>query len=598
MYSKFFMTISLVFVVGGQAYAEAYNKVSPVEKSQKNANNYNQNWDQQMREWYYYTPQGSRLIPYKWLLALEVPRREEKFAASENLSQYGLIYDSVASPMNPDKLPIGFAKDPLDQPVTGQWAGLTCSACHTNDVTHQGRTLRIDGGPSLANIGGFLSGLAEAVKATRESMTSSADSTAKFDRFATAVLGKNYSIEDLNKLKIAFSKFDVKTEGQIFMRTPHVEAGAGRIDALGQIINALAVFGLEKPNNLRPLSAPVSYPFLWVAPHLDFVQWVPIASNPISRNAGEVLGVFGETTFTHSDPKERLHSSVLLKELYEMEEWLKDLEPPPWRKDLFGEIDRKKAEAGKELFDKDCRSCHHMPPYDRPGELTDAKDNMRGQRFITITGVLFTEVATDTNYTLNLITRTAETGSLGFLFDNKLVVSGAEFFISSVGGVLKQAFTDQKIGPEDQLKYSGYRFKPLESGKPVPWPAAGPGAALTLKAGPLLGIWATAPFLHNGSVPNLYELLSVPSERSKTFWVGNRELDLEKLGYKQEEGKGYRFDTNLPGNNNIGHVYPVGALYSHEQKMAVIEYLKDPLALLPPEQRKSWPGGKAQAGLD
>ena len=51
------------------------------------------------------------------------------------------------------------------------------------------------------------------------------------------------------------------------------------------------------------------------------------------------------------------------------------------------------------------------------------------------------------------------------------------------------------------------------------------------KPRPLEGVWATPPFLHNGSIPNLYELLSPAYERSRSFFVGRREFDPVKVGY-------------------------------------------------------------------
>ena len=95
------------------------------------------------------------------------------------------------------------------------------------------------------------------------------------------------------------------------------------------------------------------------------------------------------------------------------------------------------------------------------------------------------------------------------------------------------------------------------------------------KGRPLNGIWATAPYLHNGSVPNLYELF-LPSScedkegrrlkegttcRSETFTVGSRELDTDKVGFKQLDKGKYPdlvFDTSLLGNSNKGHEYAVG----------------------------------------
>lgn len=101
------------------------------------------------------------------------------------------------------------------------------------------------------------------------------------------------------------------------------------------------------------------------------------------------------------------------------------------------------------------------------------------------------------------------------------------------------------------------------------------------KARPLNGIWATAPYLHNGSVANLYEILLPPSERMKTFYVGSREFDPEKVGYISHETpeNSFKFsvldgdgNTNW-GNWNGGHDYENSSL-SHEQRLAIVEYLK------------------------
>jgi hypothetical protein len=161
------------------------------------------------------------------------------------------------------------------------------------------------------------------------------------------------------------------------------------------------------------------------------------------------------------------------------------------------------------------------------------------------------------------------------LFENAQTVPAGRFFLGSVKATLEKGFNDLGLSDKEKLAYSDYRFYPPEPGKkPVPYT---PPAIDTLKAGPLLGIWATGPFLHNGSVPNIYELLSPPEERSKVFWAGSQELDVNRLGYVSTQDKGqFKFDTNLPGNHNTGHVYPAKP-YTHEQRLAVIEYLKNPL---------------------
>ena len=108
--------------------------------------------------------------------------------------------------------------------------------------------------------------------------------------------------------------------------------------------------------------------------------------------------------------------------------------------------------------------------------------------------------------------------------------------------------------------------------RPVPY---GPELPPTyLKASPLAGVWATSPYLHNGSVPTIYELLSPQAERRTVFWTGGRVLDLQRLGYESGEAPGlFRYDTTIFGNGNMGHEFPKGGL-THDERMAIIEYLK------------------------
>ena len=81
------------------------------------------------------------------------------------------------------------------------------------------------------------------------------------------------------------------------------------------------------------------------------------------------------------------------------------------------------------------------------------------------------------------------------------------------------------------------------------------------RAKTLVGIWATAPFLHNGSVPTLYDLLLPADRRPARFKVGTHEYDPVKLGIQTDQAKvqrppgmlDYELDTRLPGNWNTGH---------------------------------------------
>ena len=103
----------------------------------------------------------------------------------------------------------------------------------------------------------------------------------------------------------------------------------------------------------------------------------------------------------------------------------------------------------------------------------------------------------------------------------------------------------------------------------------------------LSGLWATAPYLHNGSVPTLWALLN-PSERPAKFLVGGHSLDYRRMGIAGLEWSdgvtrypvGYRafstvelFDSSLPGMSNRGHERQFLGM-SDTEKWAVIEYLK------------------------
>jgi mono/diheme cytochrome c family protein len=93
---------------------------------------------------------------------------------------------------------------------------------------------------------------------------------------------------------------------------------------------------------------------------------------------------------------------------------------------------------------------------------------------------------------------------------------------------------------------------------------------------PLDGIWARAPYLHNGSVPTLADLLNPPAERPSVFARGYDLYDEQKVGFVSDSAEaraeGSIYDTKIPGNGNGGHLY--GTTLSNDQKQDLLEYLK------------------------
>ena len=93
---------------------------------------------------------------------------------------------------------------------------------------------------------------------------------------------------------------------------------------------------------------------------------------------------------------------------------------------------------------------------------------------------------------------------------------------------------------------------------------------------PLDGIWLRAPYLHNGSVPNIRELLEPVENRSKVFYRGYDVYDPANVGFdvSGEEARrvGWKLETGERGNGNQGHLY--GTSLSSNDKNALVEYLK------------------------
>ena len=92
----------------------------------------------------------------------------------------------------------------------------------------------------------------------------------------------------------------------------------------------------------------------------------------------------------------------------------------------------------------------------------------------------------------------------------------------------------------------------------------------------LEGLWLRGPYLHNGSVPSLVDLLREPAQRPKLFYRGYDVLDPVNVGFitqgSEAQRVGFRYDTNERGNSNAGHLW--GTSLGEDEKKALVEYLK------------------------
>jgi len=542
-----------------------------------------QAWTAEQKKAFWFTPQGSRLIPYDWFLHLEEEGTSKLFRRDELMERFNYIASPTDSHWNPDALPIGFAKS-LPDTEGVEWMGFTCAACHTAQINLGGVPTVIDGAQALGDFQGFLKGLDDAMISTHESPE-------KFARFADSVLGQDRTAEETQALKNRFVPQMMKLADLIHLNHSPIQYGYGRVDAFGAILNRVSSENLAVPSNRAPADAPVSYPFLWGTSQSSVVQWNGSVSNagigPLVRNIGEVVGVNGdvdviekcsgeddakncfvESTHDIADNNKKgifpgFPSSMNMKNLGLLEVWMKDLRSPKWPENLLGTIDQEKASAGEILYkDKGCSGCHQLVSRGDEGEIYEPRM------------IKQSTVDTDPKMAANFIMETNpitgkpwESGKLEGYKESFIAGKRYGETMPSRGSALGTVVIGAAVEDPLAAVIAGVRaYSGAQKGKKFD--------PMSYKARPLTGIWATAPYLHNGSVPNLYEVLLPESERSTRFYLGSRNLDTRHVGYLNDKGAAhaFEFDTTLEGNRNTGHNF--GAGLSESERFALVEYLK------------------------
>ena len=552
-------------------------------------------WDADQRQLYYYTPQGTRIkgLRYDWFLALELPFSQDKLANPDYLSRFGFLIDpeQTTSLSNPGNLPVGFARH-QDESSGEHYLDITCAACHTGQIHYRGQAIRIDGGAALHSLASSVPTLKGGGfgQALGMSMAFTYYNPVKFKRFAQEVLGEEYEAgyESLRKsFKEVLDRLLATAFNDWRRGLYPTEEGFGRTDAFGRIANT--VFGdAINPSNYKVADAPVSYPHVWDIWKFDWVQWNGSAMQPMARNVGEALGVGAELHLFdengHPLPEqERYPSSVRVHDLYSIEETLKNLKPPQWPQQILGPIDFDLASRGKALFTENCAYCH-APQIKSPAQRLAPERDPEWRMRVVPTSI----IGTDTTAADNIAGHRYDVSALGWNLDelkrldvtlygatdtelDLKAISSAKGLAYITAYVEGRAYDAAGIDPENRRIMDGYGL------------GIGVQELRGYKARPLDGIWATAPYLHNGSVPNLFQLLSPVYERAQTFWVGNFEFDPKTVGYRTEpfEG-GFLFDTRIRGNGNGGHEFRdgcrqngvIGRALAPEERWALIEYLK------------------------
>ncbi|WP_394202527.1 di-heme-cytochrome C peroxidase [Marinagarivorans algicola] len=499
-----------------------------------------QNWTPDIRQQVAHTSFGSHILPLQWLLHLEHPTLPNLINDPDYLSTLGFI-PQQHSINNPYALPIGFS---VTDHKNEQWAGLTCAACHTALVSYKGQKILIDGGSAQLNFAQFEQDILAAI-------THTLDQPARLARFADALHS------DETPLKVALEHYQQSLERRLTLNATSTPYGHGRLDALGIIFNTIAAEALNMPANAHSPDGPVSIPTLWDASHHDLVQWNGSAPNqepgPLAQNIPTALAVYGSVDI---DPDNIIgyRNSVNVKNLGYLQQQYYKLTRPKWPSELLGAIDARKAFLGKTLYRTHCQDCHTII------------DPLAPKRKIKSVLVDIARIGTDPVMATNFVERQVHSGQLqgekmGIVAGPPIAaqVPPIELVMNATAGVIlnKPLSAITAVATEYASNFSA----------PLAW------TRKAYRARPLNGIWSSAPYLHNGSVPTLWDLLQPPELRAQTFYVGNQELDLIKVGFQHHQNlNASYFDTTLYGNSNSGHLF--GTHLTEGEKWALIEYLK------------------------
>ena len=576
-----------------------------------------------------------------------------RFLNKENLARYNLIYGDpktlervpVGRKANgaeiwknmtwgDDQLPIGVTI--ARAPDTGLISlGVNCAACHVGALDDGGGLRVIDGAPSLFSIQQFFRDALTLIKESKAADpvgfgASVLKEAAAVDlKFGDVPIDtgdpsdkSQLTMKDLKYFQLVTELADKASAGEIddadaiaeiralgtmserrkrllvaryfFFKGVNVRrtkgegtpGGFGRTDAFGVARNAL--FG--HLGEFVETTAQVSYPPMFNMETNHAFHYNANGDTVIGRNIGQSIGLGAVVDIYGDDGKGKnatLYGTSNLENLALLEKAIYRIAPPEWQ---GPPVDPALVERGEEVYRQSCQGCHE-PTMEN---LTSATS---GDHFLHVSREFALGSETDGAH-IDTDRRQADN------FNLPVFAVGPTATIPSLTNPVFKGVFDSYLSAATH-KVSGVDSRPWQWSN-VYHPQHNPkGRRLssddygvlgsfhtndTYRAAPLDGFWATAPFLHNGSVPTIADLLKPAKDRPKLFWVGQRGYDTDKLGYDQSVVPASPddappcdampsdckrmsvLDTSLPGNSNRGHEF--GVDLSEDDKRALIEFLK------------------------
>jgi hypothetical protein len=574
------------------------------------------------REDWYSTTQGSHLLKWEVFHSIEAEDSEALFSTRENLTDYGFLYpeataydestevydgsagERVEQYTSSYGLPIGFVKD-KNQLNSRNYLGLTCAACHTGKVTYGDNTYYVEGGQANADLFEFLAKLRSALEANK-------NDPAKLARFKSRFVAYTLSNIDLTAWPVSIFSAERYLDEAIqyvgdYADTTHtsIENGPTRLDAIGAILNKLHYGHTNQDITEAPLlTAPVTYPYIWDASSLECIQTNCVGFDPLTRNTGEVLGVFGSINLDQDenipDILELVAQQLGLNTLFDfspkvdnlavLETAINRAHSPRWPAS-FPALDNAQIIEGKALYAENCAGCH-MDTSDGVDENELTEPNSNGSRFTKVIRMPYDVVGTDEAFAVDYGMRTDKMGILGAVIaqrapetiDPATGISFAEQIPETFSSLAMLGIATQIVVANHQDTI-GFAIKAAQAYPDLSLTDAKAALYLDYIAGhtdrpefvatdyrakPLNGVAFTGPYLHNGSVRTLADLLETPENRPTSFLIGSTDYDTDGAGYV--DAGDFLLDTTIRGNGKEGHTY--GTQLSANDKSSLLEYMK------------------------
>lgn len=518
-------------------------------------------------------------IPYwMWIALPEVaPELLPDGQPGQGYSAFGLLYEEGRNPVF--DLPIGTSMRRV-QGIDRVY--LNCAFCHTGSVREAPgapRQLALGAPSNTVNLGAFATFLENAAKSRkfrdREVMAKISELEQRREAWLDAQgdsAPARYRPAPLGLIDRTLMRWVgvMALRDQLLSFVGRLDfidfstAGPGRVDTFN---SPKALLGFDMHSDwVDPdeLFGNVDFPSIWYqkARRGMKLHWDGNQCSTDERNLSAAFGT-GATPATLDRQK-----------LIRVADWLWDQARPP---DFPAErIDRSRLARGEALYRHYCRDCHGngRPPFHAPGD---------GSRVGTVEPI--ESIGTDRgrldSYTPELAT------------NQNTIYAGFPEKGEAHCRKYQQAVCDPTV-PEDEFEQLREAF--LDDC----YPARFSHFRKTFGYAnlPLDGIWLRAPYLHNGSVPDLQALLEPSTKRPTVFYTGYDVYDYDRVGFVTRPacangepeagcvapgspeasvpaGEGWRYDTTLRGNGNYGHEGPdYGTELSPADKRALIEYLK------------------------